>query len=105
MAKPSRKTGKSPDRSDPTWIYEDTYTRLTAIMDNAPTGAGAELAVLDAVITAAAHFAADSFTERDAAPGVLKCVQLFAERMRETLVAEGEDLDDPEDFEDVEGHG
>jgi hypothetical protein len=97
MAKHVRKTDKSdkndkPDKKqDPTWIYEDVYTRLTEIMDRAPTGEGADLAVLDAVITAAAHFAADSFTTRDAAPGVLKCVQLFAERMRETLV---EDLDD-----------
>jgi hypothetical protein len=36
---------------------------------------------------------------------VLKCVQLFSERMRETLIAEGEALAEVEDLDDVEGHG
>jgi hypothetical protein len=72
---------------DPRDVYEEVYGRLAAIMDDAPEGEeGVELAVLDAVISAAAHFCADSFSEADAAPGVLKCMQLFAERMRETLV-------------------
>jgi hypothetical protein len=75
-------------------VYEDVYQRLTAIMDGAPQGPGIELAVLDAVIAAAAHYAADCFNEADAAAGTLKCVQLFAERMRETLVAIDEDDDD-----------
>lgn len=88
MAKNLRKKEKP---SDPSSVYEDVYTRLTEIMDKAPSGEGLDLAVLDAVITAAAHFAADSFTPDDAAPGVLKCVQLFAERMRETLVEDPDD--------------
>jgi hypothetical protein len=100
MAKKVRKPNKNKN-ADPLSVYEDVYTRLTEIMDTAPTGEAADLAVLDAVISAAAHFAADSFTEKDAAPGVLKCVQLFAERMREILVdADGVDEADPDDRDD-----
>jgi hypothetical protein len=71
---------------DPRAVYEKVYFDLTAIIDKAPAGPENELVVLDAVISAAAHFAADSFSGDDVGPGVLKCVQLFAERMKETLV-------------------
>jgi hypothetical protein len=76
-------------------VYEAVYRRLMAVMDKAPQGPGVELAVLDAVIAASAHYAADCFNEQDAAAGALKCVQLFAERMRESLVTVyGEDDED-----------
>jgi hypothetical protein len=84
--RPSSAKTRAP-RPDNEEVYEDVYQQLTAIMDAAPQGPGVELAVLDAVIAAAAHYAADCFNEADAAAGALKCVQLFSERMRETLVA------------------
>ena len=78
-------------KPDPQRAYEDVYLKLIEVMDRAPKGPEVEIAVLDAVLTAAAHYAADSFTDEDAAAGTLKCMQLFAERMREVLIAQGED--------------